>query len=179
MSRLAGFLRNPRLVLALGLACALAVSLAWLLRSPAGATPVPVTVAEGTTGSAAGVEWRLIGLVAAETVPSGLSSVEPVPGAVFVLARFAYAGPAGQELYCRVTLAATVGSGPRGSTPRAMPSHPPAVTAVRPAPRRCCSRSRAARWARSGAWRSRAGTAPCCWRERFSSRCRAAGSAGP
>ncbi len=104
MSRLAGLLRNPRRVLVLGLACALAVAVAWLLRSTAGATPEPATAPEGTTGTAAGVEWRLVGLAAAETVPSGLSSVEPVPGAVFVLARFDYAGPAGRELGCRVTL---------------------------------------------------------------------------
>lgn len=104
MSRLTTFLRNPRLVLALGLACAIAVSTVWLLRATAGAVSAPVSVAEGATGTAAGVQWRLIGLEAAETASSGLSDAEPVPGAIFVVARFEYSGPAAQDLYCRVVL---------------------------------------------------------------------------
>lgn len=103
MSRLRSFLRNPRMVLATGLASAAAVGGAWLLGAGDGSPP-PVEVPTGQAGSVAGVEWRLRELVAARALPSGDSLIEPAPGAVFVVARFDYRAEAGQEVLCRATL---------------------------------------------------------------------------
>lgn len=104
MSRLTSLLRDSRVVLAVGLACALALSAFWLLRSTVSAVATPVPVAAGDTGTAAGAQWRLRGMVAVDTVPSGGSARAPVPGAVFVVATFEYRA-AGGELFCTVTLA--------------------------------------------------------------------------
>ncbi len=104
MSRLTTFLRDSRLVLAAGLACALALSALWLLRSTVSAVATPVPVAAGDTGTAGGAQWRLRDLVAVDAVPSGGSAREPVPGAVFVLATFEYRA-AGGEVFCTVRLA--------------------------------------------------------------------------
>lgn len=104
MSRLTTFLRNPRRVLAAGVACALVLGFAWVSRATVSAAPDPVTVAEGGTGRAGGAQWRLRGMGVVQAVPSGGSVMEPVPGAVFVVAKFDYESDAARELYCGVYL---------------------------------------------------------------------------
>lgn len=104
MTRLSRFLRDPRRVLAAGLACAVLLSFAWVLRSTVSAAPEPVPVAEGASGAAGGAQWRLRGMGALTTVPSGGSVRQPAPGAIFVVAKFDYDSATTLELYCGVHL---------------------------------------------------------------------------
>jgi hypothetical protein len=102
MSRLGAFLRSPGRVLATALAAAVAFSGLWVVRSNAGA-PAPVPVPEQAVGTAGGATWQLDGIGVVETMGSGSSTTEPVPGAVFVVARFRFRSD-DPELYCSVRL---------------------------------------------------------------------------
>lgn len=104
MNRIATFVRKPGQVLAVGVACALVLAFAWVQRSTVSAAADPVWVAEGAAGTAGGARWQLRGLTSEQTVGADGSQVQPVRGAVLVLASFDFDSAAPQELYCGVYL---------------------------------------------------------------------------
>lgn len=105
MSRLGGFLRSPVQVLVAGLVLAALLSMVWAARATTGAAAVPVPVPAHGTGTAGGATWRLDGLGVVDSLPSGATVQEPVPGAVFVVGKFTYESASAQELHCSVRLA--------------------------------------------------------------------------